>query len=137
MKGVMANIVTMLTKLGYFVLQYFFIAVHWLLKFFKIQWQRWQRGNTRRDLDRAFRDLGAEVYALYKGGEGADFAARPVVDDRLRRAEDAEAKVLRVDDDIQVLRDAFAQRREELKARYAAKRDAAGAASPYGGEMSD
>jgi len=122
MNAVMNMILEMLRMLWYYVLQYGYVALYWLLKLLKVQTRNWNRSASRKQLEKSFGGLGTEIYALYKQGAEGDWRNVSMVQQQLKQVEEAEAKVFQVDDLIDAVKRDFEQKKEEVKAKYTAKR---------------
>jgi len=122
MNAVMNMILEMLRMLWYYVLQYGYVALYWLLKLLKVQTRNWNRSASRKQLEKSFSGLGAEIYALYKQGEEKDWPNVPMVQQQLRQVEEAESRVFQVDNLIEAIQKNFEQKKEAVAAKYTAKR---------------
>ena len=122
MNAVMKVILEMSKMLWYYVLQYGYVALYWLLRLLKVQTRNWNRCASRKQLEKSFSGLGAEIYALYKQGEETDWPNVPMVQQQLKQVEEAESKVFQVDDLIEAVKRDFESKKEEVKAKYTAKR---------------
>jgi len=122
MNAVMNMILEMLRMLWYYVLQYGYVALYWLLKLLKVQTRNWNRSASRKQLEKSFSALGAEIYALFKQGEEKDWPNVAMVQQQLRQVEEAESKVFQVDDLIEAVKRDYEQKKEEVTARYTARR---------------
>jgi hypothetical protein len=128
MNAIVAKALEMSRKLGYLVLQYSYVSLHWMLKVIKVQAQKWGRCATRKELEKSYSGLGAEIYSLHKMGEEGEWQKVPVVQQQLQRVEEAEAKAFNVDAVIDQIQKDFINKKSALQAEYSAKR--ACAASP-------
>jgi hypothetical protein len=128
MNAIVAKALEMSRKLGYLVLQYSYVSLHWMLKVIKVQAQKWGRCGTRKELEKSYSGLGAEIYSLYKLGEEGEWQKLPVVQQQLQRVEEAEAKAFNVDAVIDQIQKDFLNKKSALQAEYSAKR--ASTASP-------
>ncbi len=115
----------MLKRVWYFGMERFWIVYQWKLRFFRLQLKKWKRCKERKDLDQAYADLGSEVYGLYRQ-EVTDWAQAENVQYRLRQVEEAESRLLAVEDAMERIRKEYGERREEIRSNYAAKREALG-----------
>jgi hypothetical protein len=122
MNAVMTMIQEMLKMLWYYGLQYGYVASYWGLKWIKIQTRNWNRCASRKQLEKSFGGLGAEIYALYKQGTEEDWRNVAVVQQQLKQVEEAEVKVFQVDDLIDAVKRDFELKKEEVNAKYTAKR---------------
>jgi hypothetical protein len=122
MNAVMNMILEMLKMLWSYVLQYGYVAYYWLLKLIKVQTRNWNRCASRKQLEKSFSGLGGEIYALYKQGVEADWPNVPMVQQQIKQVEEAESRVFQVDDLIEAVKRDFESKKEEVKAKYTAKR---------------
>lgn len=127
MKGIAGKILELLKKLGFFVLEYFHIAFAWVVRFFKVQLQSMKKSGSRKELEKTYGGLGAEIYALYKQ-RAIGWESMPSVQQLLKVSEDAEAEIFRVDAAIEEINNDYLRRKNEIKERYAHKRAEAGKA---------
>jgi hypothetical protein len=118
-------------KLGYFAMQYTYSNVYCVMKFFRIQIQKWKKAGEMKKLAKANSLLGAEVYALYRQGT-TDYQDMPSVQQQLRAVEAAESEVFEVDGVIEEIKNEYARMKDELKERYSLKRSQVG--QTYGEE---
>jgi hypothetical protein len=118
MRNVLMNIVRLLKKLGYYVLQYLIIAFAWIAKVLKIQAQKWKKWRTRRALKKSFHALGAEVYSLYKQGKTGGLEEIPSADQQLQRVETTETNILGIDDRMDDIRRRFYEKKEQTRGKY-------------------
>lgn len=125
MKDVLGKLIDFLKKLGYFALQYIYFALYWILKFLKIQVQKWKKAGVMKQLVKAQSGLGAEVYALYRQG-AQDWQNMPSVQQQLRVVEAAESDVFNVDGIIDEINNDYLRKKEELQERYSLKRSQVG-----------
>lgn len=121
MKGIVGNILRMAKNLGYYGLQYAYTSVHCLLRLFRIQTQKWKRCGAQKRIQKAYGELGAEIYALHKQG-AVDWQSMPAVQQQLKHVEEVESGVFRVDQVIEEINAAFQVKKEETRERYAEKR---------------
>ncbi len=126
MSGIMGKIMAMMKKLSYLGMQYAYILLHWKLRFFKIQLQKWKKCTAQKKMEETYSGLGAEAYALYKQGE-TDWQSMPSVQQQLKQAEEAESKVLQIEAAIDQIDSAYQAKKEDIKEKYAAKRAEVGA----------
>ncbi len=124
MNALITKIVDFSKKLGYLALQYGYIGLHWLLRLIKIQLQKWHRYNAQKEVHKTYSGLGAEIYSAYKLGHDSEWSKLPAVQQQLKRVEEVESKVFQVDAVVEQINSEFAAKKEELCARYAAKRQA-------------
>jgi hypothetical protein len=97
------------------------IAVQWKLKFIRVQLTRWTRCSAQKELEKAYRSLGAEIFAVYKGGQHG-WETLPLVQQKLRLVEGAESKLFVVDDAIKAITDRYHARKEAICEKYQGKR---------------
>ncbi len=125
MKNLLGNVINLLKKLGYFALQYGYSTLYCLLKFLKIQVQKWKKAGVMKQLAKAQSGLGAEVYALYRQG-AQDWPNMPSVQQQLRVVEAAESDVFNVDGIIDEINNEYLRKKEELQEKYSLKRSRVG-----------
>ncbi|MCU0574759.1 MAG: hypothetical protein MUC41_17470 [Syntrophobacteraceae bacterium] len=125
MKNLLGKVIDFLKKLGYFALQYAYSTLYCLLKFLKIQVQKWKKAGVMKQLAKAQSGLGAEVYALYRQG-AQDWQGMPSVQQQLRVVEAAESDVFNVDGIIDEINNEYIRKKEELQERYSVKRSQVG-----------
>lgn len=125
MGGVIHNVIAMLTKMGYWVLEYATIIYHWKIKVLKTQLKRLAVRRTQANLAKAYSGLGAVVYGMLREGRDS-LKDDPAVTTQMRNVEEAEAKVKRIDEEIQEICDAFEAKKRTVQETYAAKRNAVG-----------
>jgi hypothetical protein len=122
MNAIVAKALEMSKKVGYLALQYGYVSLHWMLKLMKVQAQKWGRCSARKELEKSYSGLGAEIYSLYKLGEEAEWQKVPVVQQQLKRVEETEAKAFNVDAAIDQIQQDFLRKKSELQTEYSAKR---------------
>ena len=125
MKNLLEKVVEFLKKLGYYAMQYGYSNLYCVLRFFKIQVQKWKKTGAMKKLAKAQSGLGAEVYALYKQG-AADWQSMPSVQQQLRIVEEVESDVLKVDGVIDEINNEYLRKKDELSEKYALKRSEVG-----------
>lgn len=125
MGGVIHNVIAMLTKMGYWALEYATIIYHWKMKVLKTQLKRLAVSRTQANLAKAYSGLGAVVYGMLREGRDS-LKDDPAVMTQMRNVEEAEAKVKRIDEEIQEICDAFEAKKRTVRETYAAKRNAVG-----------
>uniref|UniRef100_A0A832A7S9 Uncharacterized protein n=1 Tax=Desulfacinum infernum TaxID=35837 RepID=A0A832A7S9_9BACT len=128
MGGVINNVIAMLTKMGYWALEYATIVYHWKMKVFRTQMKRLAVSRTQKNLAKAYSGLGAVVYGMLKEGQES-LKDDPAVMTQMRNVEDAEAKVKRIDEEIQEICNAYEAKKRAVRESYAAKRNAVGGRS--------
>lgn len=124
MNSIVASILKTAKKLGYFILQYAYTTMHWITRLGKIQAKSWTKNSAQRQACKSYASLGAEIYAFYRRGGDSGWQHEPAIHQQLRLAEEAEAKVLRADADIEAINAAFLVKKEEIRTKYAEKRAA-------------
>ncbi len=122
MNSVVDSILVMAGKVGYYILQYGYISMNWLNKSFSIQFQAWRKCNAQKHLDRIFVSLGAEIFAYYKKGGDAGWRIEPTIEQQLRKAEEAEARVFQADAGIEAINAAYNSKKDEIISKYTLKR---------------
>jgi hypothetical protein len=121
MKGIVGKILRMAKKLGYYGLQYAYTNLHCILRYFNVQRQNWRKCGVQKRVQKAYRGLGAEIYALHKQGAG-DWQSIPAVQQQLKQVEEVESGVFGVDQVIEEINTAFQRKKDELRELYAEKR---------------
>lgn len=122
MNALLRKIVTMGKQLGFYALQYFFIALAWAMRILKVQMQKWGEWNARKQMAKANSALGAEVYALYKQGQTGDLQNMPSIQQQLKLVEEEEAKVLKVEEIVDGIIKDYLDKKDLLKEKYHQKR---------------
>jgi hypothetical protein len=122
MNAIVTKVLELAKKLGYLALQYFFVALAWVMKWAKVQLHKIKRGGEQKKVAKACSGLGAEIYALHKQADASDWKSADSVQQQLKWVEDAENAVFQVDAVIDELNRAFESRKQEIKDKYAAKR---------------
>jgi len=84
MKGTVGKILRMVKQLGYYGLQYAYTNLHCILRFFKVQLQKWKKCGVQKRIQKAYSGLGAEIYALHKQGAD-DWQSMPAVQQQLKQ----------------------------------------------------
>jgi hypothetical protein len=125
MKVLMLKAWEAVKKSYWFVQEYILILLQWKLKVFKIQLRKWRRSGTRKELDKAYGRLGAEVFALQRAGQ-TDLREMPLVDQKLKRVEEAEAGLFAVHEEIETITRRYEEKKEMIRAKYRMKRSASG-----------
>lgn len=127
MKGIGGKILELLKKLGYFIMEYVHIVLAWFVRSFKVQLQSMKKAGSRKELEKTYSGLGAEIYALYKQ-RAIGWESMPSVQQLLRVSEDAEAEIFKVDGAIEEINSNYLRKKNEIKEKYALKRAEAGKA---------
>jgi hypothetical protein len=122
MNAIVNKILELSKNLGYLALQYGYVGLYWLLKFAKVQLQKWHRCSAQKEVQKTYSGLGAEIYSAHKLGHDSDWARLPAVQQQLKLVEEVESKVFQVDAAVEQINNDFAAKKTELQARYAAKR---------------
>ena len=125
MNVLLAKVLGMIKKLLYFAAEYFLIVVQWKLKFLKVQFKKWKRCRAQKDLDKAYSQLGAEVFALYKGGQ-TDLQGMPLAEQKLKLVEEAESGLFAVDEEVGAINSEYQEKKEAITSKYEMKRSTAG-----------
>jgi hypothetical protein len=112
----------------FLTLEYASIAIQWKLKFIRIQLKKWTGGCcAKKELDKAYGKLGAEIFALHKAGHN-DWKTMPLVEQKLKIVEEAESKLFSVDGEIDSIVSRYQAKKAAISEKYQAKRaDAPGA----------
>lgn len=121
MNDILKKILAWVKQLGYLAQQYAYTILYWKLRFFKVQVQKCKKCGEQKKLDKVNSSLGAEIYALYKQGE-TDWQKMPSVQQQLKFAEEAEARVFQFDEAIEEINNEYLNKKAELQEKYAAKR---------------
>lgn len=109
----------------------FWIICLWSLRFLRMQRQKWKLCKVRKGVDRAYADLGAEVYGLHKQDQ-SDWIRSESVQFRLRKAEEAESRLFAIQDAMADIQEEYEKRKGEIRSRYAAKRTTMGVSADSG-----
>lgn len=118
----MDNVMNIIKKIGYFVLQYLLISYQWILKFIKVQLQKFKKSGVQKNLTKSYSALGAEVYSLYKQGITSDLRQIPVVEQQLKNVEEAESAIFQADEGINEIQSNYFLKKEEILKNYTEKR---------------
>ncbi len=114
-----------------FFFQVFLATFHWLTRFFRLRLCGWKKCRAQKELDRAMRELGTEVYFL-SDREG-DWRNAPAVQQQLTRVGEAEGKVLAAEELSGAINRKYKEKREGIKARFAERRARIG--TPSGSDV--
>jgi hypothetical protein len=125
MSKVTVKTAEVIRKALYFAMEYVLIIWQWKLKLLKIQLKKWKGFRAQKELDQTYARLGAEIFALHKGGN-KDWQNMPLVEQELDLVEAAESRLFSVDEAIDEIKDQYQQRKEELKTKYRMKRSLSG-----------
>lgn len=117
----------LLKAISYFF-QFFLVTARWFTRFLKIRLCNWKKCRARKDLDKAMRELGAEVY--FVSDKEADWRSIPAVKRHLSQVEEAERKVLAVRDLADAINRNYSDSLGRIKAKYEERR--AGIGGPCG-----
>jgi enoyl reductase-like protein len=120
MNGVADSLLGIFRRVRKLALQYFYVSIYWIVKFFKIRLQKWKQSGAQRKMESIFSGLGAEIYSLSKQGE-TNWRDMPSVQQQLKLVEEAEAGVFHFDGLIEEIKKDFQSKVDELKEKYAAK----------------
>ncbi len=129
MNALVAKLLGMIKNLFSFGVEYQQIAVQWLLRFLKVQSKKWKQCSVRRELDKAYSKLGAEVFALYQGGQ-TDLQGAPLVDQKLKLVEEAESGVFAVAQEVEAINRDYQEKKQAISDKYRMKRAATGESGP-------
>jgi len=121
MDSIMSKALGWMKQIGYLALQYGYTIMYWKLRFCKVQVQKCKKCGAQKNLDKTYSGLGADIYALHKQGE-TDWHRMPSVQQHLKIAEEAESKVFQINGAIEEINQDYLNKKEELKAKYSAKR---------------
>ncbi len=125
MNVLLAKPLGMIKKLFYFAMEYFLIVIQWKLKFLKVQLKKWKRCRAQKDLDKAYSQLGAETFALYKGGQ-TDLQGMPLAEQKIKLVEEAENGLFVVDEEVGAINSDYQGKKEAIRSKYEMKRATAG-----------
>ncbi len=125
MSSVLKTILDIAQKISYFFLEYFYILLSFVMKFYKLQMLKWKKCSGHKELAKAQALLGSAVYSLHKQGQ-KDLMAHPSIIDQLRLVEDAESRLLQADDELENIEKTHESKKEAIKEKYAAKRTEVG-----------
>ncbi len=134
MPGVVDSVVNLGKKCAYFAMEYAAIVYHWKMRIVRTQLKKLTQSSVHKDMKKAYGDLGAEVFGLYKQGV-TDLVHQPAVNSRLRSVERAEAKVMEAENAVQAIREAYERKKQAVKDTYRAKRAAVGGRRGPSGEQ--
>ncbi len=118
-----------LKKAGYYGLQFLFVGLQWLGSMGRAQHLGGRKCGAKKESNKIHAALGAEVYAFYKRGGDAGWQKEPSIEHQLKRAEEAEASLLRADAEKETLKSDYLSKKGAIVAKYTAKRDALGSGS--------
>jgi DNA-binding ferritin-like protein (Dps family) len=125
MNKILAKTWEVTRKALYFTLENIRIGVQWKLKVSKTQIRKWKRFRTRKELDQAYARVGAEIFALYKGGQ-TNWQNMPLVEQELSFVEAAESRLFAADEGIEEINNQYQRRKEEIRTKYRMKRSQSG-----------
>ncbi len=125
MGGVIQSVISILTKMGYWVLEYGTIVYLWKMKVLKTQMKRLAVSKSRKNLTKAYSGLGSVVYAMLKEGQES-LKSDPAVMTQMRHVEEAEAQVKRIDEEIQKICNEYEAKKQAVRESYAVKRSQVG-----------
>lgn len=114
------------TGISYFF-QFFLVTVHWFTRFFRIRLCNWKKCRTQKELDKAMRELGAEVYFI--SDKEGDWRSIPTVKRQLSQVEEAERKVLAVQELADAVNRNYSEKLDRIKAKFEERRARIGASS--------
>ena len=114
-----------LRKPFYLAVEKVLIVVQWKLKFLKVQLKKWKRCGAQKELDKAYTKLGAEVFALYKGGQ-TDLQGVPLVEQKMKLVEEAENGLFAVDEEVDAINTQYQEKKEAISSKYRMKRSGEG-----------
>lgn len=132
MSGVIQNVIAILTKMGYWVLEYATIFYLWTMKILKTQMKRVAVSKAQKNLSKAYSGLGSVVYAMLKEGQPS-LTSDPAVMTQMRNVEEAEAGMKKIDEELRGIGDEFEAKKHAVREMYAAKRSRVGS----GGEQAE
>ncbi|MEJ5347852.1 MAG: hypothetical protein WHS46_04080 [Desulfosoma sp.] len=125
MGGVIQSVISILTKMGYWVLEYGTIVYLWKMKLLKTQMKRFAVNKSRKNLTKAYSGLGSVVYAMLKEGQES-LISDPAVMTQMRHVDEAEAQVKKIDEEIQEICNEYEAKKRAVRESYAAKRNQVG-----------
>lgn len=127
MSGVIQSVIAILTKMGYWVLEYATVVYLWKMKVLKTQMKRLAVSKTQKNLNKAYSGLGSVVFAMLKEGQQS-LTSDPAVMTQMRNVEEAEARVKKIDEELREICDEFEAKKKTVRETYAAKRSRVGTA---------
>ena len=89
MNALLAKALGAIRNLFYYASEYILIVVQWKLRWFRVLIKKWKRCSAQKEVNKAYSKLGAEVFALYRGGQ-TDLQGMPLVGQKLKLVEEAE-----------------------------------------------
>ncbi|MGQ9484296.1 MAG: hypothetical protein ACUVSA_04735 [Desulfosoma sp.] len=125
MSGVIQNVIAILTKMGYRVLEYATILYLWKMKILKTQMKRVAVSKSQKNLSKAYSGLGSVVYVKLKEGQPS-LTSDPAVMTQMRNVEEAEAGMKKIDEELRGICDEFEAKKQAVREMYAAKRSRVG-----------
>jgi hypothetical protein len=121
MKGLMVKVWGLIKKSVCYAQEYVLILLQWKLKLIRTQLKKWKRSGAQKELDKAYARLGAEVFALHRGGQ-TDLQQMPLVDQKLKLVEEAETSLFAVEEEIETISSRYEEKKEAIKAKGRMKR---------------
>jgi hypothetical protein len=121
MKGLMGKAWGTIRKSGYYAQEYALILLQWKLKVIRNQLGKWKRRGAHKELDKAYARVGAEVFAFHRGGQ-TDLQQMPLVDQKLKLAEEAETGLFAVEEEIETVSNQYQEKKAVIKAKCRMKR---------------
>lgn len=125
MSGIADTMIGISKKLGITALEYLCVTKACAVRFMKVRMQGCGKCSARKKMDKANSRLGAEIYALFKQDE-SNWEQFPQVQQQLKLVEEAESGLLAVASVIDQINEDYEARKESIKAKYAAMREAVG-----------
>ncbi len=129
MKGLMEKAWGAIKKSGCYAQEYVLIVIQWKLQLIRKQLRKWKQRGAQKELDKAYARLGAEVFAFHRGGQ-TDLQQMPLVDQKLKLVEEAEAGLFAVEEEIEVIGSRYQEKKEAIKAKCRMKRAGSGDDDP-------
>lgn len=130
MTGIFHLFWTFLLKTVSYLCHFFLVTVHWFRRFLKIRRCKWKKCLAQKELDKAMRELGAEVY--FVSDKEGDLRGIPAVKQQLSRVEEAERKVLAVEELADKIKREYSDKLDRIKAKRKETRDRVGTSSSPG-----
>lgn len=120
MTGSFHLIWSLLLKMISYLFQFFLVTVHWFRRFLKIRCYKWKKCRAQKELDKAMRDLGAEVY--FASDKEGDLRGIPAVKQQLSRVEEVDRKVLAVEELADKINRDYSYKLDRIKAKSEERR---------------
>jgi len=115
MMGIFHLFWSFLLKMILHLFRFSLVTVHWFRRFLKIRCYKWKKCLAQKELDKAMRDLGAEVY--FASDKEGDLRGIPAVKQQLSRVEEVERKVLAVEELADKINRGYSETLDRIKAK--------------------